>query len=73
MALDRVLKAIDRCIGLDSFGIVCHQTEPGDPEYRLHFEIIPYKHYGGAERGFEEYVVEVAPEHAAGQLRETMD
>ncbi|MDY6876522.1 MAG: hypothetical protein SWK90_10035 [Chloroflexota bacterium] len=36
--------------------------------YRLHFEICPFKHWAGAERGLGEFAIEVIPEKTALEL-----
>lgn len=54
---------------IDSLCVMLHQIKDA-PDYRLHVEVLSFKHWAGAERGFEEYVVEVTPEEAAAFLRE---
>jgi len=63
-----LLRSLYHNLGIDSLYAVVHQIK-GEPDYRLHIEILPFKHWAGAERGFEEYVVEVTPEDAAASLR----
>ncbi len=67
--MTRVLRILYQELHLDSLCVVCHQIR-GEYNYRLHMEVLPYKHWAGAERGFEEYAVEVLPEQAAAFLRE---
>lgn len=66
--LARLFRVLYERLNIDSLCAVCHQVRQ-DPDYRLHMEILPYKHWAGAERGFEEYVVEVTPEDAAAFFR----
>ena len=67
--ITRLLRVLYHRLNIDSLCLVCHQVF-GEPDYRLHLEVLPYKHWAGAERGFEEYAVEVMPEQAASFLRE---
>jgi UDPglucose--hexose-1-phosphate uridylyltransferase len=55
-------------LSIDSLSLVFHQIR-GEGDYRLHLEMLPYKHWAGAERGYEEYAVEVMPEQGADFLR----
>ncbi len=66
--LTRLLRVLFTELNIDSLIVVCHQLR-GEDSYRLHLEALPYKHWAGAERGFEEYAVEVMPEQAAAFLR----
>jgi|GEM_PF-486532 len=62
-------KMYGRC-KIDTMNIVVHQLpKKFNRYYRLHVEILPFKHLAGAERGFNEYAVEVFPEKAAEMLR----
>ncbi|RJP70937.1 MAG: hypothetical protein C4532_08370 [Candidatus Abyssobacteria bacterium SURF_17] len=67
-AMTKLLRALYQQLSIDSLCMVIHQCA-GEPDYRLHLEVLPYKHWAGAERGFEEYAVEVTPEQAAEFLR----
>jgi UDPglucose--hexose-1-phosphate uridylyltransferase len=67
--MTRLLRVLCHELGIDSLCVVCHQIR-GENSYRLHLEVLPYKHWAGAERGFEEYAVEVRPEQVAAFLRE---
>lgn len=67
--LVELLQILFHGLNIDSLCVVCHQIR-GQSDYRLHMEVLPYKHWAGAERGFEEYAVEVTPEQAAAFLRE---
>jgi galactose-1-phosphate uridylyltransferase len=81
--LVRTLKALYEATRIDCLTVVCHQTpeasdastklSTGAPmglsmSYRLHFEICPFKHWAGAERGLGEFAIEVVPERAAQEL-----
>jgi len=69
--LTSLLRVLYHDLNIDSLCLVCHQVRR-EPAYRLHLEVLPYKHWAGAERGFEEYAVEVTPERAASFLRERL-
>ncbi|MFA4874073.1 MAG: hypothetical protein WC956_02120 [bacterium] len=68
--LNSVLRKLHAGPGIDTMNIVFHQLPAQDntPYYRLHIEIMPFKHLAGAERGFGEYAIEVLPERAAELL-----
>jgi galactose-1-phosphate uridylyltransferase len=67
-ALVKLSHALYHGLSVDSICVVCHQVQD-DSNYRLHFEMLPFKHWAGAERGFEEYVVEATPEDSADFFR----
>jgi UDPglucose--hexose-1-phosphate uridylyltransferase len=67
--LTKLLHVLYHDLKIDSLCATLHQIRDA-PDYRLHVEVLPFKHWAGAERGFEEYVVEVTPEDAAAFLRE---
>jgi len=67
--LTKLFHVLYRDFKIDSLCAMIHQIKDA-PAYRLHVEILPFKHWAGAERGFEEYVVEVTPEDAAASLRQ---
>jgi galactose-1-phosphate uridylyltransferase len=71
-ALAKSFRALHQGANISSLSVLCHQSVPDDKEYRVHFKIIPYKHYGGAERGFEEFVVETTPEAVAETIRKAI-
>jgi UDPglucose--hexose-1-phosphate uridylyltransferase len=73
--LTRTLKALHEVTQIDCLTVVCHQATGVSgasarlsASYRLHFEICPFKHWAGAERGLGEFVVEVIPEKTALEL-----
>ncbi len=70
--MTKLLRALYQKLNIDSLCVMCHQI-PRENNYRLHLEVLPYKHWAGAERGFEEYVVEVTPEQAASFLRKHLN
>ncbi len=69
--LNSVLQRLFLSHNIDTMNIIFHQLPPKEQYsyYRLHIEIMPFKHLGGAERGFGEYAIEVTPEKAAEFLR----
>jgi UDPglucose--hexose-1-phosphate uridylyltransferase len=69
--LDNVLRKLNADAGVDTMNIIFHQLPAWEQAdgFRLHLEIMPFKHLGGAERGFGEYAIEVLPERAADILR----
>ena len=69
--LTRLLRVLYHELNIDSLCLVCHQIRE-EADYRLHLEVLPYKHWAGAERGFEEYAVEVTPEQAAAFLQKRL-
>ncbi|UCD56313.1 MAG: hypothetical protein JSV16_10795 [Candidatus Hydrogenedentota bacterium] len=66
--MTKLLRVLYSELAIDSLCAVCHQIR-GENNHRFHLEVLPYKHWAGAERGFEEYAVEVTPERAAAFLR----
>lgn len=70
--LNGILKRMNDACGIDTLNVIFHQlpaTISGAGDFRLHIEIMPFKHLGGAERGFSEWAIEVTPEKAAEMLR----
>ncbi|MFA5858682.1 MAG: hypothetical protein WC955_06415 [Elusimicrobiota bacterium] len=67
--LDKTLKKMFDRAGIDTMNIIVHQMPGQNKYYRLHIEIMPFKHLAGAERGFGEYAIEVVPEKAAELLK----
>ncbi|RJP19913.1 MAG: hypothetical protein C4520_11990 [Candidatus Abyssobacteria bacterium SURF_5] len=65
----RLFHVLYHHVHIDSLCAVCHQIKD-EPDYRFHLEVLPFKHWAGAERGFEEYVVEVTPEDVTSFLRD---
>jgi galactose-1-phosphate uridylyltransferase len=70
--LVRTLKALYEATQIDCLTVVCHQVPETSNElsmsYRLHFEICPFKHWAGAERGLGEFAIEIVPERTALEL-----
>jgi len=63
-----VLKALNSELRVENLCVALNQV-PEDPAYRLHLKVLPIKSWAGAERGLEEYTVEVPPEQVAAALR----
>lgn len=70
--LTRTLRALYRAAKIKWLTIVCHQVSKAS-DYRLHFEIYPFKQWGGAERGLEEFAIDIMPEKTALELRHEFD
>ncbi|MFH1830641.1 MAG: hypothetical protein ABH871_07690 [Pseudomonadota bacterium] len=69
--LNTLLQRLYSQHNIDTMNIIFHQlpATKDHSHYRLHIEIMPFKHLGGAERGFGEYAIEVTPESVAASLR----
>jgi galactose-1-phosphate uridylyltransferase len=68
--VNTILKRMYERCKIDTMNIVVHQLpKKFSRYYRIHVEILPFKHLAGAERGFNEYAIEVFPEKAAEMLR----
>lgn len=72
--LNTLLRKLHNDIKIESMNIIFHQLPNNDSTraYRLHIEVMPFKHLGGAERGFGEYAIEVTPERAAEMLKQAI-
>ncbi len=66
--LDKILKKLYERAWIDTMNIIVHQL-PRNKYYRLHIEIMPFKHLAGAERGFGEFAIEITPEKVAEILK----
>ena len=53
-------------------GLTVNSVEGISTGYRLHFEVCPFKHWAGAERGLGEFAIEVIPEKTALELSTQM-
>lgn len=69
--LNYVLRKLCAQHKIDTMNIIFHQlpSKGHNSYYRLHIEVMPFKHMGGAERGFGEFAIEVTPEKTAEFLR----
>lgn len=69
--LNTVLRKLLAGPKIDTMNIIAHQLPKTkyNKYYRLHLEIMPFKHLAGAERGFGEYAIEVTPEKVAEMLK----
>ncbi len=62
-----VLKTLKRELAIENLCVAVNQV-PEHAAYRFHLKVLPFKSWAGAERGLEEYTVEVAPERVAAAL-----